>query len=339
MDNIKELLKRILDKYHNRKDDKILDEFIDEELLKYTQKTAKQIKDEIYKELNELYTPFASSGIVADEVLLSSMLYDNVKDLAKQVKKTIKDHLKIQGTSKELAKKLYEGYNFRDKEILKVTKQKALPKYLKEAIKSKDVKKLLKEIEKLKTKPLKFAYKKIADKLNEINDIALQKHFEVAYYEKMRYFSNRIAITELERAKNSKRAWDYLNDDEVEFVKYRMSSKHPKMDICDFYANLDIGFGRGVVPKEMMITLPLHPHGRCRYEPYYKDVKGKKLSWNEAVKKTMSKFSDYEKREILGSKDKLAQFKSGKDIEEIFNSVRPKYPIKKYTDIFKGLTI
>ena len=143
MDNIKELLKRILDKYHNRKDDKILDEFIDEELLKYTQKTAKQIKDEIYKELNELYTPFASSGIVADEVLLSSMLYDNVKDLAKQVKKTIKDHLKIQGTSKELAKKLYEGYNFRDKEILKVTKQKALPKYLKEAIKSKDVKKLL----------------------------------------------------------------------------------------------------------------------------------------------------------------------------------------------------
>jgi hypothetical protein len=64
----------------------------------------------------------------------------------------------------------------------------------------------------------------------------------------------------------------------------------------------------------MITTLPRHSHCRCHYEPYYHDVKVKKLSWNEAVNKTMSKFSNYEKRKI-------------------FNSVRPKYPIRRYEEL------
>ena len=89
-------------------------------------------------------------------------------------------------------------------------------------------------------------------------------------------------------------AKEYMDDKEIEFVKYRMSSKHPLMDICDYYANLDIGYGKGIVPKAQMVTLPLHPHCMCRYDPYYLPVKRKKPTpWLE-------KQSESVQRQVLG---------------------------------------
>jgi len=35
----------------------------------------------------------------------------------------------------------------------------------------------------------------------------------------------------------------------------------------------------------------------------------------------------------VGSYEKLAEFENGKDIEELFNRLRPKYPIRKYIDV------
>ncbi len=47
----------------------------------------------------------------------------------------------------------------------------------------------------------------------------------------------------------------------------------------------------------------------------------------------MAKYSEYEQREILGSRQKLEEFKRGEDIEKIFNRLRPKYPIRKYVEV------
>ena len=47
----------------------------------------------------------------------------------------------------------------------------------------------------------------------------------------------------------------------------------------------------------------------------------------------MSRFSEYVQRQILGSRQKLAEFKSGVSIESIFNRLRPKYPIQRYVDV------
>jgi len=148
----------------------------------------------------------------------------------------------------------------------------------------------------------------------------------------MRYYAERIAKTELHRATMAKRAKEYIEDDEVEFVRFEMSSSHPKVDICDYYANLDVGYGRGIIPKNEMRTLPLHPHCLCVYSPYYGKVKKKKIK-GDPYRKVLDGFSDYEKRQILGSYDKLERFKRGKHPEEIFNEIRPKYPIRKYVDI------
>ena len=112
-------------------------------------------------------------------------------------------------------------------------------------------------------------------------------------------------------------------------------------DICDFYAWIDIGYGKGIVPKEQMRTLPLHPFCRCKYEPVYldskerskyKDIKPK--PFKKASKEFINSLNEYQKREILGSKAKVLEFKKGVDVESIFNRVRPNYPIRLYVDEF-----
>ena len=48
----------------------------------------------------------------------------------------------------------------------------------------------------------------------------------------------------------------------------------------------------------------------------------------------MDKFSLREQQHIVGSFDKLREFKEGKDIVGLFNRVRPQYPITSYADVF-----
>ncbi|NPA63949.1 MAG: hypothetical protein GXO16_03135 [Epsilonproteobacteria bacterium] len=47
----------------------------------------------------------------------------------------------------------------------------------------------------------------------------------------------------------------------------------------------------------------------------------------------MERFSEYEKKEILGSRARLMRFEAGEDIERLFNATRPKYPIRRYVDV------
>ena len=60
------------------------------------------------------------------------------------------------------------------------------------------------------------------------------------------------------------------------------------------------------------------------------------LASSDLNKEAMTKFRKKQK-EIVGSYQKLAEFESGKNIERIFNRLRPKYPIRKYVDILKKM--
>ena len=49
----------------------------------------------------------------------------------------------------------------------------------------------------------------------------------------------------------------------------------------------------------------------------------------------MQKFSEFNQKNILGGKRQLLEFKRGKDIEKIFNTIREeKYHIRKYVNVF-----
>jgi hypothetical protein len=211
----------------------------------------------------------------------------------------------------------------------------------------KDVKLALKQIDRLKTKPLQIAYKQIIKKLEQIDEVGVLKKLETGYHEKMRFYAKRIANTEKQRALTAKRAKEYLDDKDVEYVRFNLSSSHKMVDVCDFYANLDIGYGAGVVKKEDMRTLPLHPFCNCFYEPYYPLTKEKakfkrikEIDFRTAQVQTIQKFSEFNQKNILGSTRQFLEFKHGKDIEAIFNTIRDeKYHIRKYVDVFKKANI
>ena len=336
-ESARELLKNILDKYHNRGDwdTRSLSKMVEDELKNYNEKVRYLIESALFNILGSFYFENTNREIAVTPVILSDMLYKNAKDVSKVTTKVLSEAIKSKKTIRELARELYEGYGFRDKEPLDLIDKYALPKYIKDELKNpKNIKKVMKQIEKLKTKPLRIAYKKIFRELDNMSYDGVENALYTATQEKARYYANRIAQTEISRASNSKWAKEMLEDEEVEFVKYRLSTAHKIKDICDFYAHLNLGYGEGIYPKNEMRTLPLHPHCSCTYDPYYREVKGKRKSWDKAVKETMSNFSEYEQRQILGSKEKLQEFRQGKDIEEIFNSIRPKYQIRKYVDLF-----
>ena len=338
----KELLKKILDKYHNRPNwyKRSLGQMVEDELKNYNEEVRFLIEEKLYEILGDFYFENTNREIAVTPVLLSEMLYKNAKEVSKNVTKILTDAIKSKKTINALTKELYEGYGFREKEPLDLIDKYALPKYIKDELKRpKNIKKIMKQIEKLKTKPLRIAYKNIFRELDKMSYKGLERAMYTAAQEKARYYATRIAKTEIHRASMSKWAKEMLDDEEVKFVKYRLSTAHKIGDICDFYAHLDLGYGEGIYPKKEMRTLPLHPYCSCVYDPYYRKVKGKRKSWKDAVSETMSKFSEYEQRQILGSKEMLERFKNGEDIEKIFNTIRPKYPIKKYVDIFKNVNI
>ena len=258
---------------------------------------------------------------IIDKLELSKKLYKNSVIVADSVLNLLNQHIKTNKTIKEISRLLYEGYNFRDKEVLQVKKD--LPLYLKKALK--DKKYLLeaeRQIKKLKSKDLQASYYQVLEKKSEK---AVKKAMSVAMEEKSRYYADRIAITESYRARNLTRARELLADNNVEFVKFTMSSKHNRIDICDYYARLNVGFGAGVVKKKDMMRLPLHPHCKCKYEIVH-NIKKSNIDKNP-----LDKFSEYQKAEILGGRGNLEKFYQGENIENIFNSMRSeKYKLGKY---------
>ena len=323
----KQLLKQVLSEYNNRPkwDKRSLSTMLDEHLVKFNKEAQKLIEQDIYDNLNTMYFPAGNVPLVATSVELSSMLYKNAKETNVRVTKILADGNKAKETIQNISKKIYEGYN---SEIDNLDINEDLPKYLKE---NRDA---LKQINKLKDSPLKYSYKKVLEKMNDINAKGFDEAINVALQERARYYATRIAKTEAHRSQMVSRAKEYLEDKDVELVRFEMSASHPRTDICDFYASLDVGFGRGVVPKSEMRVLPLHPHCKCVYSPYYGKVNKNPIkSFKQATNETMSRFSVRDRRDILGSREKLDDFNKGEDIEGIFNRVRPKYKVTNYVDV------
>ena len=91
------------------------------------------------------------------------------------------------------------------------------------------------------------------------------------------------------------------------------------------------GVRAGDPPKEQMITLPLHPHCRCRYDPYYRRATKRHVA--DPEQETMAQFREDDQRKILGSWSAWRRWRSGTPAMAIWNGARPGYPIKRYSDI------
>lgn len=103
-------------------------------------------------------------------------------------------------------------------------------------------------------------------------------------YDKQLYNLKRIARTEMSTAMHRAVIASADNDPDVIGYQWRLSSSHPAPDVCDYYANIDMGLGKGVWSKETVPREKAHPHCMCLLIPRVTAIKTKgKASYAEFI--------------------------------------------------------
>jgi len=272
--------------------------------------------DIIAASLNSFLAASVTSEYVKDfevhGVKLSKRMYANARDVELKTMKVINHALKQKKSINEISKLLYEGYNFKE-DPLNVKRKSTIPKWLKDELNKPPSQRSFKQVGTIKTKALKAAY---TQALKEENAIHVEKQLERAFYEKSRYYANRIAQNEVMKSYSVERAKMIRDDDDIEVVKVRMSRTHERVDICDYHSKVNkYGLGGGVYPKAKAPIPPFHPWCRCRLvEDITRSAKGAKFN-PKADKEVMQKFNSYEQSLILGSQKRRDAFlKNPKDV-------------------------
>ncbi len=86
-------------------------------------------------------------------------------------------------------------------------------------------------------------------------------------YDKQLYNLKRIARTEMATAGHQAVIASVEGDESIIGFQWRLSSSHPAADICDYYANIEMGLGKGVFTKEAVPHHKAHPHCMCLLIP------------------------------------------------------------------------
>lgn len=219
-----------------------------------------------------------SESWASDDLTLSKRLYRRSSTIRNEVADTIKQALKTNKTVKGLAKSIFDGYGKGG-----IIPEASIPKFLSKLSdinisgeatpeakhKERELLRSVKgKIARLDTPYVRAAYNEVAAAVEDGNEIRLQKAIYNATQEKARYHAERIARTENARAYADGQMNRYLDDDDIIAFQWKLSSRHPRYDICDFYANADLyGLGKGVYPKDKFPRLPAHPHCMCHIKP------------------------------------------------------------------------
>ena len=221
-----------------------------------------------------------------DGLKLSERFWDFSQQAIARLKNTIMEGIRYDNGVKVLMYKLQYTIEALEGQEFAVVLKEQLPKWLKEFEQS--TKGLLVNAEsrqaweKIKRKAEKYIERRSKEGtyyagkqlLKEIEKALQEGKMELVdkavrwwIYDKQLYRLKTIAWTETAHA--YMKATVELTKDEEEVVGYqwRLSRSHPRADICDVYANVDYGLGRGVHPKDKLPKLPAHPHCMCYLLP------------------------------------------------------------------------
>lgn len=86
-------------------------------------------------------------------------------------------------------------------------------------------------------------------------------------YDQQLYKLKRIARTEMATAGHRAVIASTEADDTVIGYQWRLSASHPAADICDYYANIEMGLGKGIWSKDAVPRHKAHPHCMCLLIP------------------------------------------------------------------------
>jgi len=162
------------------------------------------------------------------------------------------------------------------------------------------------------TSKLGAAYRDLVTKLESGTEKQIARSIEAAVNQKARYIGERIARTEMARANWEGFAANKFADPQVTAVRFRLSSDHPKEDICDFITSLDSGLGAGVYPKNDLPSYPFHPNCICWYEEIYAvELKGKTFEGPEkGAVKLLNSAPTNSRAAMMGANYRAKEFKA-----------------------------
>ena len=259
---------------------------------------------------------------------LSPRLYAESAQVSEVVSGIVTRHLGGFADSRRLALELFEGYAFRtpsDEPLQFKATNERLPRYLRDLLRTEPgIERALAskvaaiQVQGLKTEALRASYTEllqaIADAESGIGKAGLRKRLEIAWFERMRYFAQRIAQTEIHRAYMKRLADDLMADADVQFVQVRRAPGTQDPCICTLYTGRDrYGLGPGVYPKAKAPLPPYHPYCRCVVSPRL-DLTGRAVPTDEDVAKDVSflrRLDPSVSARIVGSKAKLGAVLDG----------------------------
>ena len=204
-----------------------------------------------------------------DNLNLSTRLHSRGQAVRKEVGDILKATIGKGNTNKKIASELFNRGVIDTANLPQFMEQVAkLPIDTSAEDKRKLLRKVQSQVSKRTTAGLRAGYSEVIKAVESDNERKLEKAIEIATEEKTRYNAERIARTETARAYADGQVSRYKDDEDVVAFQWKLGSRHPVFDICDFYANADLyGMGKGVYPKDKVPTLPAHPHCMCRLKP------------------------------------------------------------------------
>lgn len=265
-----------------------------------------------------------------DNMKLSTRLHGTSKVMRESIVSTIQSSINRQDGLEKLSMQLYDGYNS-GKNIIPPDE---LPAYLEKLHRSARAvaagdKSAMKEFEKnfgnasaniekmaarnLAGTPntdLMTTYKNLlkeADKIvkatGTLNAEALDKAVWSAVQEKARYHADRIARTEDASAWFDSFILENQDDELVWGYRWVLSNRHKYVpfDQCDVCANMDVGYGPGVYPKNKLPSIPRHPHCMCSLEVVYVGEVDESVPFNpDKAREYIDSLTDREKEALFG---------------------------------------
>ena len=115
----------------------------------------------------------------------------------------------------------------------------------------------------------------------------------------------------------------HFQQERIQYVQIRLSSKHPKTDICDYHAKVDLyGLGPGVYPKAEAPKPPFHPYCGCRVVPCLSVRPKKPPKFNPNAERTfLATLPAKEAAQVAGSFEKRRRIlEDNASLEDLYNA-------------------
>lgn len=225
-----------------------------------------------------------------DGLTLSERLWKNKKEAEKEFFQVLRKQLKLRKSAMHTAYEIQKHMERKTgKKFVKLTKEEIkliekLRTSAKAMIKGKISKekwqKILKQYKNYIKKRKESSYgvknaheqllKNLTKAVNEASLQAVDDAVKWYMYDKQLYNIRRITRTETANIFYQMVIEGNKDNEFVIGFKWKLSSAHKIKDICDDYANVDFGLGKGVFPRDKVPSRVAHPHCTCYIEPVYR---------------------------------------------------------------------